>query len=188
MYTVIIEATCETQCKRHEHSHKANRIKGATPMTRHILIALDESDSARKTVPFAATHLDKTHDITLLNVVPDTAAACGLDSPSLTPYFERERNSFCRMEERRQAIMSETLEQAKADLVEAGFDEKKLRVLVKVQEKTIAGDIVHEAENGGYSMVVMGRKSSTGIKDFLMGSTVQKVLHSLAGTPLTIVS
>lgn len=157
-------------------------------MSQHILMAIDEVDSAGKIVSFAAGHLNKTHDITLFHVVPDTAAACGLDSPSLTPYFERERNTFCRMEERRQAIMSETLEKAKSDLVDAGFEKENLKVLVKAQKGRIASDIVHEAENGGYAMVIMGRKSSSGIKDVLMGGTAQRVLHALGSTSMVIVN
>ena len=90
-------------------------------MSDKVLIAFDESESARNMLTFAADHLEKNHEITLFHVVPDTAAACGLDSPSLTAYFERERNSFCRLEEQRKALMKEKLETAKTELLKAGF-------------------------------------------------------------------
>lgn len=156
-------------------------------MTSKVLIAFDELENGQNTVAFAADHLDKGHEVTLFNVVPDTAAACGLDSPSLTPYFEKERNAFCRMEERRQSLMLEKLERAKADLLNAGFEDSSISVKAQVQNRGIAADIVQEAADGQYSMVVMGRRSSSGIKEFFSGSTIQRVFHNLAGMPLVIV-
>lgn len=156
-------------------------------MNQHILIAFDDSETAQKTIDFVTEHLDKDHDITLFHVVPDTAAACGLDSPSLTPYFEKERNSFCRMEKERQTLMEKVLKAAKERLRSAGFSDDRIYIKAQVQDKGIAADIVHEAKNGKYGMVAMGRQSSSGIKDFFTGSTVQRVLHALAGTPLVIV-
>nr|WP_321399097.1 universal stress protein [uncultured Desulfobacter sp.] len=90
-----------------------------------ILIPFDESENAKKTVEYVSEHISKDHDITLFYVVPNTAAACGLNSPSLTPYFEKERDAFCRMEERRQNMMRDTLEAARNNLLDAGFERKK---------------------------------------------------------------
>jgi nucleotide-binding universal stress UspA family protein len=156
-------------------------------MSPRVLIAFDESERARNTVTFAGDHLDKGHEVTLFHVVPDTAAACGLDSPSLTPYFEKERNAFCRMEERRQSLMVDMLEKAKNELLNAGFDKEKIQVKSQVQNHGVAADILQEIKDGKYGMVVMGRRSESGIKEFFTGSTVQRVMNSLTGTPLVIV-
>lgn len=155
-------------------------------MKTKVLIGFDDSDKARNAVRFAADHLDKGHEVTLFHVVPSTAAACGLDSPSLTPYFEKERNAFCRMEERRQSLMVEMLETAKSELLNAGFDSSRVAVKAQVQNKGIAADIIEEAKEGGYGMVVMGRNSSPGIKEFFTGSTVQRVIHGLSGMPVVM--
>ena len=157
-------------------------------MNHHILIAFDDSENTQKVITFVIDHLNNNHEITLFHVVPDTAAACGLDSPSLTPYFENERNTFCRLEEQRQTLMVKVLEAAKGRLNTAGFTNSKIYIKAQVQDKGIAADIVREAKNGGYGMVAMGRKSSSsGIKDFFTGSTVQRVLQALTSTPLVIV-
>lgn len=156
-------------------------------MNKNVLMAFDESESSRNTIHFAGDHLDKGHQITLFHVVPNTAAACGLDSPSLTPYFKNERNTFCRMEERREALMLERLKSAKTELLDAGFDIDRIHVKVSIQNKGIAEDILTETLEGGYDMVVMGRQSSSGLKEFFTGSTVQRILHKLTGKPLVIV-
>ncbi|WP_022667352.1 universal stress protein [Desulfospira joergensenii] len=156
-------------------------------MNRKILIPFNESECAKNTVTFVAEHLDKDHEITLFHVVPDTAAACGLDSPSLTPYFEKERNAFCRMEERRQDMMLVTLETAKMALLNAGFSDAKIHVKTQAQNKGIAADIVQEVKKGNYGMVAMGRRSVSGIKDFFMGSNVLRVMNALGGIPMVIV-
>lgn len=152
----------------------------------NVLIAFDEFESARNITSFVLDHLTRDHQITLFHVVPSTAAACGLNSPSLTPYFESERNAFCRMEERREAMMVEMLETAKTRFVDAGFDKARVNVLVKSQKKGVAADIIREATDEQYDLVVMGRRSSSGIKEFFTGSTVQGVIHNLTGIPLVI--
>lgn len=141
----------------------------------------------KKTVEYVSEHINKNHEITLFYVVPNTAAACGLNSPSLTPYFENERNAFCRMEEQRQAMMRETLEAARNDLLGAGFGREKISIKTQPQNKNIAADIVQEAQNGKYSMVAMGRRASTGLKEFFMGSNASRVMHALIGIPMVIV-
>lgn len=156
-------------------------------MTSKILLPFDETESSGNTVSFVAEHLNKDHEITLFHVVPDTAAACGLDSPSLTPYFEKERDAFCRMEQRRQDMMKETLDTARHVLINAGFAKEKVHIKVESQHKNIATDIVQEAQKGNYSMVAMGRSSSAGIKEFFMGSNASRVMHALGGTPVIII-
>jgi nucleotide-binding universal stress UspA family protein len=58
---------------------------------------------------------------------------------------------------------------------------------VQAKKKGIARDIVAEAESG-YDTVVMGRRGLSGIKEFVMGSVSQKVLHSIKDASIVIVS
>ena len=155
-------------------------------MNNRILIAFNESESAKRAVLFAADHFKKDHDITLFHVVPDTAAACGLNSPSLTPYFEKERSTFCGMEEQRKFIVSDMLEDARTSLRSRGFADESITVKIQAQKDSIPSDIVNETKKE-YGMIIMGRHSSSGIKDFFMGSTVQKVLHAVSKIPVIII-
>nr|WP_321397342.1 universal stress protein [uncultured Desulfobacter sp.] len=154
-------------------------------MNKKILIAFDDSENAQKTVSFIAKHFTTDHEITFFHVVTDIAAVCGMDSPSLTPYFNSERNSFCRIEERKKKIIMHIVDEAKTKLLHAQFNADKIEVKIQTQQKGVAPDIIKEAENG-YDIVAMGRAAKSGIKEFLMGGTTQKVLHGLKNTPLLI--
>ena len=157
-------------------------------MTAKILIPFDESECAQNTVSFVAEHLNKAHEVTLFHVVPDTAAACGLDSPSLTPYFEKERNSFCRMEAQREKMILNTLENARNELINAGFVSDMVHIKTQPQKKNIAVDIIQEAKKEKYNIVAMGRRASSGLKDFFIGSNASRVMHALNGTPVLIIN
>lgn len=155
-------------------------------MTAKILIPFDETECAQNTVTYVAGNLNKNDEVTLFHVVPNTAAACGLNSPSLTPYFEKERNSFCRMEEKRKKMIQDTLEAARNKLIGAGFAKDKVYIKAQPQNKNIAADIIQEAEKGKYSTVAMGRSSTSGLKEFFIGSNASRVMHTL-NIPVIIV-
>lgn len=155
-------------------------------MTAKILIPFDESECAQNTVTYVAKNLNKEDEVTLFHVVPNTAAACGLNSPSLTPYFEKERNAFCRMEEKREKMMRDTLEAARHTLIHAGFAKDKVYIKTQPQGKKISDDIIHEAQKGKYNTVAMGRSSTSGLKEFFIGSNASRVMHTL-NIPVIIV-
>ena len=71
-------------------------------------------------------------------------------------------------------------------LRKAGFEEKNITVKVETQKKGIARDIINEASSG-YDTVVLGRRGLSGIKEFLLGSISQKVLHSTKNVSVLLV-
>ena len=155
-------------------------------MTAKILIPFDETECAQNTVTYVGENLNKDDEVTLFHVVPNTAAACGLNSPSLTPYFETERNSFCRMEEKREKMIRNILEGARNELISAGFAKDKVYIKAQPQGKKISDDIIHEAQKGKYNTVAMGRSSTSGLKEFFIGSNASRVMHAL-NIPVVIV-
>ena len=60
-------------------------------MGKKVLVAFDDSENAMRAVEFIVTTLTNDCDITLLSVMPDTAAICDMDSPSLVPYFRSQQ-------------------------------------------------------------------------------------------------
>nr|WP_320194208.1 universal stress protein [uncultured Desulfobacter sp.] len=156
-------------------------------MTAKILIPFDESECAQNTVTFVAKHLNKGHEVTLFHVVPDTAAACGLNSPSLTPYFEKERDTFCHMEAQREKMILNTLETARDELIQAGFAKDMVHIKTQPQDKTIATDIIQEAKKENYNIVAMGRRAASGLREFFIGSNASRVMHALNNTPVIII-
>ena len=99
-----------------------------------------------------------------------------MDSPSLIPYFQERQASFCVLEDQKRELVNEALHKAKEVLVKAGFDEKNITTKVQTKDKGVVRDIVNEA-NAGYDTIVAGRKGHSRVKEFILGSVSQKILH-----------
>lgn len=157
-------------------------------MGQKILVALDDSSNAMRTIEFITqTFSPSENDITLFSVLPDTAALCDMNSPELTPFFLSQHSSFSQLEERKKQLVNEALKQAKAVLANAGFDKDRIRLKVQVKKRGIARDIIEEALQG-YTIVVMGRRGLSGVQEFILGSVSQKVIHGVKDISVLIVN
>jgi len=145
-------------------------------MGQKILVSFDDSENAMRAVEFIATSFTKEQEITLFSVLPDTAAICDMNSPSLTPYFISKQTEFCALEDQKKELVNEALQKAKELLLNVGFEEKNITIKVGTKKKGVVRDIINEA-NSGYDTIVLGRRGLSGIKDFILGSVSQKVLH-----------
>jgi len=152
-----------------------------------VLVALDDSENAARAVEYVSKNFSPDHEVTLLSVMPDTQTLCNINSPELTPYFWSQRNVFCSLEDKKKELMQAAADRAKEVLLKAGFKKEKVTVKIQSKKKGIARDIVAEAESG-YDTIVMGRRGLSGIKEFVMGSVSQKVLHSIKDVSIVIVS
>jgi len=152
-----------------------------------VLVALDDSDNAARAVEYVSRNFSADHEVTLFSVIPDTQMLCNMNSPELTPYFWSQRNVFCSLEDKKKELIEAAASRAKDVLMKAGFKKEKIAVKVQAKKKGIARDIVAEAESG-YDTIVMGRRGLSGIKEFVMGSVSQKVLHSVKDVSVVIVS
>lgn len=157
-------------------------------MGQKILVALDDSSNAMRTVEFITKIFSPAENhITIFSVLPDTAALCDMNSPELTPYFLSQQSSFCLLEERKKQLVNEALKQAKDLLVKAGFNQDLIHLKVQAKKKGIARDIIEEAHSG-YSIVVMGRRGLSGVQEFMLGSVSQKVIHGVKDISVLIVN
>lgn len=145
-------------------------------MARKILVAVDESNSSMKAVKYVSKAMEKTGSVTLFSVLPDATAACGLDSPALTPLFRGNRQTFCAIEDTKKETVKRFMEDAKGVLVKAGFPSKKVAIKVRKKKAGIARDILKEAQQGKYTTLVIGRRGLSGIKQFLLGSVSNKIV------------
>ena len=154
--------------------------------TKKILVCLDDSDNAMRAVEFIAETFAPVHEITLFSVLPDTAAICDMESPSLTPYCVSQKGVFCNLEDKKKQLIHLADEKAREILVTAGFNEKNVKTKTQTTGKGVAGDILKEAAEG-YDTIVMGRRGLSGIKEFLLGSVSQKVIHGSKNISLVLV-
>ena len=155
-------------------------------MSNRLLVAFDDSENAMRAVEFVIKHFTVDHNITLFNVLPDSAALCAMNSPELTPYFLSQKNSFCILEDKKKELVNEAMQQAEKKLITAGFDKKNIKLKMKSKKSGIARDLIAEAQSD-YDVVILGRRGLSGIKEFFVGSISQKVLHSVRGVSVMIV-
>jgi len=156
-------------------------------MAKKILLALDNSKNSFKVVTYVATALNRDAAITMLSILPDPTAGCGLDGPSLTPIFKKNMKTFCTIEEAKKVAVEGFLEEAKKALVKAGFPSKNIAVKVRKKKSGIARDILKEAVRGKYDTIVIGRRGLTGIKQFLFGSVSNKVVQLAQNAAVIVV-
>jgi nucleotide-binding universal stress UspA family protein len=156
-------------------------------MEKKILIAIDDSENARRAVEFVANLFTSDTKVTLFSVLQDTAALCEMNSPALTPYFTSQQSSFCLLEEKKKELVNEALKTAQHILIEAGFEEKNIDVKSDFKKRGVARDIIKESQ-AGYDVIVLGRKGLSGIQDFFLGSVSQKVFNSAKDVSVLVVN
>lgn len=154
-------------------------------MAIRILVPMDDSPNAFRTIDFIASTFKPDCDITLFSVLPDTAALCEMNSPELTPYFVSQQANFCQLEIKKRELVTEALNRAKNALRDAGFDPFRIQIKINPKKEGVARDIVKEAAKG-YQVIVMGRRGLSGVQQFLMGSVSQKVLNSVRDVSVVI--
>ena len=145
-------------------------------MANKILVAFDDSENALRAVEYVANRFTKENQIILFSIVPDTAALCDMNSPSLIPYFVEKQAIFCGLEDQKKELIDEAMLKAKDILLKAGFDEKNIALKVQTKKKGVVRDIIDEARSG-YDTIVLGRRGLSGVKDFIFGSVSQKLLN-----------
>jgi nucleotide-binding universal stress UspA family protein len=156
-------------------------------MAKKILLAVDNSKNSLKAVKYVATTVNTDALVTMLNILPDAAAACGMDSPSLTPVFKKNVETFCTIEDTKKEIIQKFLDEAKKVLVAAGFPAKNVECKVRKKKAGVARDILKEAERGNFDTIVIGRRGLSGIKQFMFGSISNKVVQLADKTSVIVV-
>lgn len=156
-------------------------------MANKVLLALDNSKYSLKAVRYVAKTLRPDSVITMLTVLPDPTAACGLDGPSLIPIFKENVKTFCTIEDAKKSAMEGFLEEAKKRFVEAGFAPKNIAIRIRKKKVGIARDILREAIRGKYDTIVMGRRGLTGVKQFIAGSVTNKMFQFAQNITLVVV-
>lgn len=161
--------------------------EGVVPMGKKVLIAIDDSENAMRAVTFVAETFSKDSEVTLFNVLQDTESICAYNSPSLTPYFQKERETFCSLEHKKKELVDNATEGARRSLVSAGFETGRVHVKTVLRTKGVARDIIREADSG-YDVVVVGKRGLSAVQEFFFGSVSQKVLNGVKNASVLVVA
>lgn len=156
-------------------------------MSKKVLIAMDDSENAMRAVRFAADLLDKDSDITLFSVLQDHKSICEYNSPSLTPTFQRERATFCSLEDQKKGLLEAAALEACRHLSSAGFSEACIHRKIKSLEKGVARDIINMADSG-FDVVIIGKRGISAASEFFFGSVSQKVLNGVKSASVLVVT
>ena len=146
---------------------------------RHLIIAVDESESSERAVKYVAYLAGGLPGfrVTVFNLVADP----GED------FFESddERADWIRQAEQRAA---ELLEKYRVMLISGGFEPSDVSVDTRTKTFTsLAESIFEEAERVSASTVVLGRKEKPRQMEFLFGSTTDRLVRQARNCAIWIV-
>ena len=150
---------------------KAETLDPSCPIKdRHILVAVDSSENAKRVVLYVADFLGSLPGFraTLLNIVAEPSE----------DYFntEDERRKWIEAQKSGAAAM---LEKYREILIQSGFAEDKVAVkIVARQCASVAECILEEQKTLECCTVVIGRRGISRKEEFIFGSTSNKILHS----------
>ncbi len=147
-----------------------NKERLKTPEDRHILIALDRTENAKRAVLYVADFLGGHEGVraTLLSIVTEPSE----------DYFE---NDFERADwlDSQYISTKEMLENYRDILIHSGFIESKIDIRIIINYCTsIAECIIEEQKNLDCCTIVVSRRIISRQEEFLMGSTSSKILHT----------
>ncbi|MEJ2728357.1 MAG: universal stress protein [Deltaproteobacteria bacterium] len=156
-------------------------------MTQNILLAFDDSANAMRAVEQITKTCSPQNHVTLYSVLPEVDFKCLMELNTLNREQLEMHYSLCEdMQKQKKEQVDLALKQAKNRLLQSGFAEKNIKIKIERRSSDIARDIIKEAENG-YDIIVMGRRGRSALKEFILGSISQKVLHALKDKSVLIV-
>jgi nucleotide-binding universal stress UspA family protein len=157
--------------------HRPLCVVGGTPQTGKILVALDTSEEAMRTVDFVGAMVEGAETVvTLFHVIR------GLDLGS-----QRYDATFALHQEwegevKKQLSEAETstealFQEAVGRLEKAGVEDSRISTKVVTGVASRAKAIVDEASKGDYGTIVVGRRGLSRVGEFFMGRVSNKVLQ-----------
>lgn len=154
-------------------------------MVKKMLIAIDESEYAKKAVKYVAAAVKPTVYITLLNVFPTISAK--LERELHHPLFAEKVEELKGIASEKKRLVEEMMEEARTILTAAGIPDKNIEVSIKEKEAGIARDIIAEAAKGGYDTVVVGRRGLSAAAAFVLGSVSNKIVQNIKNCTVWVV-
>lgn len=150
-----------------------------------ILIALDESDYAKKVVNYVASTVKPSANITLFSVLPIISSSLGKEFA--LPHFSEKLVELKWMVTEKKKKATKIMEECRAILLDAGFPDETVKVKMQNKLVGIARDVIAEAGKGKYDTVVVGRRGLSATAAFLLGSVSNKISQNIKDCTVWIV-
>ena len=136
---------------------------------RHIMIAVDSSDNARRAVLFVGDFFGcyKGFQVTLLHIILEPEATFFKDEAAREKWLAEKTDEA-----------EKIMEEYRHILLDAGFPEDKVNVRIDTMSGTSVADcIIAEQEIMKCCTIVIGRRGISKKEEFIFGSTSNKIIH-----------
>ena len=164
-------------------------IVGGSPDPKKILVAMDSSEGALRTLDHVGNlFIDRNPEILLFHVIRGLAVfQPGYEELSL-PAEQKDwvnvvKKEFKEAHDRIQAVFEDSIRK----LEQRGADRNRIATRVVTGVPSRAETIVEHAKAGDYGTMVVGRKGASRIEEFLMGRVSNKVLQLAKGFAVWLV-
>lgn len=157
-------------------------VKG-TVKSKDVLLAVDNSENAMRAVDHAGFMLAGTDvNVTVFHSKRDLRRFVPKEVlqefPGVQKFWQRKAGD----------VVAPYMEKACEMLSQAGLAESQISVKLVDGSRSAARDILEEAEESAIGTIVLGRKGSSAVKDYAMGSITRKVLDRASDLAVCIVS
>ncbi len=160
--------------------HAPMWIVGSKPYSGKLLLSVDASEGAMQAVAHVSEILKDSPpcEVTLFHAVRGVDTFLQGFGEAFALAYEREWIERTEKElEQTAKEIEPLLEAAKSRMVESGIDPNMVKIKISKGVGSRAGAIMDEAEQGGYSTIVVGRRGLSKIQEFLIGRVSNKVVQ-----------
>jgi len=136
---------------------------------RHIMIAVDSSDNARRAVLFVGDFFGcyEGFQVTLLHVILE---------PEPSFFSDNEAHQKWLAGKQKEAV--KVMEEYRHILLDAGFPQDKINVRIDtMRAPSVADCIMKEQEEMQCCTIVIGRRGISKKEEFIFGSTSSRIIH-----------
>jgi nucleotide-binding universal stress UspA family protein len=138
-------------------THTSVCVVGGTPLVGKILVAIDASESAKRTIDYVGAMADSSHwEVSLFHAIRDV---------------DRKKSDHI------EKNMGPIFKEASDHFEKAGFKRSQIHTRIVRQVPSRASAIVVEALNGGHGTIVVGRRGFSNVEEFDMGRVSNKVIQ-----------
>ena len=146
---------------------------------KHLLIAVDETESSRRAVLYVADFLGgfPGFSVTLLSIIPEPEE----------DFFDSEEDRVAWKRDK-MATVNRLLETYRQVLMQSGFPAAKVRSRACVGEKNSLSEAILEMRcDLSCCTVVVGRHHKSKTEEFLFGSTSSKLVHDAKNCAIWVI-